>query len=121
MSVYHLVDPDDWAAAAAGGEYRPASLAAEGFVHFSFAEQVAGSANRHFAEARRLCVVEFDEDRLGAPVVVEDSYGSGTAFPHVYAPIPTSAAIAVHALWREGDRWVFTRGGASGEPASPGR
>lgn len=110
MTVYHLVDPADWATAVAAGEYRPPSLQTEGFVHFSFAAQVAGSANRFYADADRLCVVEFDEDRLGTPVVVEDSYGGGAAFPHVYAPIPTSAAVAVHEMRRELGAWVFSPG-----------
>ena len=120
MTLFHLVDPLAWAAAQAAGEYRPESLRTEGFVHFSYADQVAGTANRHYADAERLCVVEFDEARLGAPVVVEDSYGSGTAFPHVYAPIPTAAAVSVHDLHREDGRWVFTSGDAAG-PASRDR
>lgn len=120
MSVFHLVDPAAWAAARTSGEYRPESLRTEGFVHFSFADQVEATANRHYAGAGRLCVVEFDEDRLGAPVVVEDSYGRGTAFPHVYAPIPVAAAVAVHELQRADGKWIFTPGGAAA-PASRDR
>ena len=77
-------------------------------MHFSFADQVAGSANRHYADAPELVVVEVDADRLDAPLRVEDTYGSGTAFPHVYGSIPTSAAVAVHPLRRDaGGHWIF--------------
>lgn len=109
MRLFHLAQPGAWAAATQVGEYRPASLDAEGFVHFSFADQVAGSANRHYSDAAELVVVEVDGDRLDVPVRLEDTYGSGTAFPHVYGPIPTAAAVAVHPL-RRGDAgaWVFT-------------
>ncbi len=120
MTIYHLVDPDEWTAALAAGQYCPASLEREGFVHFSFADEVAGSANRHYAGAERLCAVAIDEQRVGAPVVVEDSYGTGTAFPHVYAAIPTDAAVDVCELHRESGRWVFTPGDATG-PASTDR
>lgn len=109
-ALFHLVDPDVWAAVE--GDYRPASLTAEGFVHCSFAGQVAATADRHYAGAPALVAVELDPARLAAEVVVEDSYGSGTAYPHVYGPVPVSAAVAVHPLRRDGHgRWQFSPGG----------
>ena len=91
----------------------------EGFVHLSFADQVAGSANRHCGEAGELLAVELDPVAIGAEIRVEDSYGSGAAFPHAYGPIPVAAAVAVHPLDRgEDGRWRFTRDRA-GAAASP--
>ena len=108
MRLFHLVAPDVWARAVAAGEYRPASLAGEGFVHFSFADQVSGTANLLYRDEPELVVVEVDPAGVGAELRVEDSYGSGTEFPHVYGPVPTAAAVAVHPLRRavDGD-WVF--------------
>jgi uncharacterized protein (DUF952 family) len=100
MRIFHIVDAEVWAAAAATGEYRPASLESEGFVHFSFAEQVDATAQRFYAGVEGLVLVEFDAElleRAGAPVVVEDLSGHGD-FPHVYAPIPTGAAVGVRPL-----------------------
>lgn len=105
-ALFHLVDPAVWAAVT--GDYRPESLATEGFVHCSFAGQVAATADRHYAGAPSLVAVELDPALLGAEVLVEDSYGSGTAYPHVYGPVPVAAAVAVHPLHRGPDgRWVF--------------
>ena len=121
MHLFHIVTPQGWAAAVATGEYRPASLDSEGFVHFSFAEQVTGTANLRYADQPELVVVEIDSDALDADVVVEDSYGSGTEFPHVYAPIPTAAAVTVHPLARDtAGGWVFSPGGEAAA-ASPDR
>ena len=108
MRLFHLVVPEVWSAAVSVGEYRPPSLAAEGFVHFSFAEQVTGTANLRYRDEPDLVVVEIDPDAVGAELRVEDSYGSGTEFPHVYGPVPTAAAVAVHPLARTatGD-WHF--------------
>ena len=75
-----------------------ASLASEGFIHFSFADQVAGSANRHFADAGALVAVEVAAALLDAPVVVEDSYGGGTEFPHLYGPLQLAHVLRVDAL-----------------------
>jgi uncharacterized protein (DUF952 family) len=117
--IFHLLAPGTWPAA---GEYRAASLDTEGFVHFSFADQVAGSANRHYGDVDELVAIEVDPRRLDARVAVEDSYGSGTAYPHVYGPIPANAAVATHPLRRDaGGRWVFSRPGAEPGHASTDR
>jgi uncharacterized protein (DUF952 family) len=109
--VFHIVERGAWALAESAGEYRPESLLTEGFVHFSFADQVADTANLLFADAVNLCVVEFDPERLGLPVIVEDSYGSGTGFPHVYGPIPPAAAVAVYDIDKDADgRYRFSPG-----------
>jgi uncharacterized protein (DUF952 family)/lysophospholipase L1-like esterase len=99
-SLFHIVAPTDWPTA---GTYRPPSLATEGFVHLSFADQVEAAANRHYPDAEDLIVVELDPTALEAEVRVEDSYGSGTAYPHVYGPVPVAAAVAVHPLSRAAD------------------
>jgi uncharacterized protein (DUF952 family) len=119
MQIFHIVDRATWAAAVETGEYEPAAFAHDGFVHFSFADQVAGVANARYRDEPDLIVVEVDADP--ADVVVEDSYGSGVEFPHIYRPIPTSAAVATHELRRNADGdWVFSTGGASAS-ASPDR
>jgi lysophospholipase L1-like esterase/uncharacterized protein (DUF952 family) len=104
--VYHLVAPEEWPGA---GEYRPASLAAEGFVHLSFADQVLGSANRHLPHAGELIAVQLDPVAIGAEIRIEDSYGSGAAFPHAYGPLPVSAATGRHRLRRD-DTGQWTAG-----------
>jgi uncharacterized protein (DUF952 family)/lysophospholipase L1-like esterase len=110
--VFHIVAPADWPT---GGQYRPASLAEQGFVHFSFADQVEGVANGVYREASDLLVIELDAAALGSEIRVEDSYGAGVAFPHGYGPVPVSAAVAAHPLVRAPDgAWRFTRRGAGG-------
>jgi len=120
-AIFHIVGRSEWRAAAATGEYRAESLGGEGFVHCSFAGQVAGVANSLYRDLGDLCVVELDPARLDTRVQVEDSYGNGMAFPHVYGPIPVAAAVAVHDLTRGADGdYRFTVAGAAG-PASPDR
>ena len=93
--LLHLVegsafDPDDDA------PYAPPSLATEGFVHCSTVDQVAGTARLLFAGTADLLVLVIDPRRLGsAEVVVEDLYGIGQGFPHVYGPVPREAIVEV--------------------------
>ena len=116
--LFHIVAPADWPAT---GDYCPPSVAEQGFVHLSFADQVEDVANNWYREAQDLVVVELDPTGLPAEVLVEDSYGAGVAFPHGYGPIPVAAATAVAAAGCAADGgWRFSPGGATA-PASSGR
>jgi uncharacterized protein (DUF952 family) len=115
-TLFHIVDRDVWADARESGEYRPESLEREGFVHCSFPEQVVGVANARYREVENLCVVELASAQLDE-IRVEDSYGEGRVFPHVYGPLPTKAEVAVHELHRDtGGNWTFD----PRAPISPG-
>lgn len=98
MNIFHIVDRDVWAAAVAAGEYRPPSLETEGFVHFSYAHQVSATAHAVYPDVPDLYVVEIDPERVPSEVVIEDTYGSGTEFPHIYGPIPAAAAVRTYEL-----------------------
>ncbi len=101
--LFHIVAEQDWRTAGETGSYAPASLAEQGFVHFSYRHQVARTANLIYRGQQGLIVVEFDPAELGEPVVDEDLYDAGEEFPHVYAEIPTAAAVAEHPLTRDAD------------------
>src|SRR5947207_932288 len=104
--IYHLVLPSLWEARP-GEPYRAASLDAEGFIHCSYAHQVAGSANRFYASAGELLVLGIDPARLSSPLKAEAA-GSGELFPHVYGPIDRDAVTSVRPLARDASgKWVF--------------
>jgi uncharacterized protein (DUF952 family) len=100
--LFHVALAEDWAAAGATGEYttstRGRSLAEEGFIHCSFAEQVDATAARFYADVDDAVVLRIDPGRLSSRVIVEDLDGTGEPFPHVYGPIPVSAVIEVRLL-----------------------
>ena len=75
--------------------YTPPSLEAEGFVHCSTPQQVAGTARLLFAGNDDLLLLVIDPRRLAAPVRHEDLYGIGQDFPHVYGPVPREAIVEV--------------------------
>lgn len=105
-ALYHLVREPIWTAAQQAGRYAPESLDTEGFVHCSFAGQVERTANALYKPVPDLIVVRLDPARLGAEIQVEDSYGSGESFPHVYGPVPTDAARAVRPVSHDPDGTV---------------
>ena len=80
--VFHLVFPSAWQASP-HEPYRAASLETEGFIHCSYAEQVAASANRFYAAADELLVLWHRPGEVGQPA--EGGAGRlGRAVPHVY-------------------------------------
>jgi len=97
--IFHISLPSDWEAARADGRYfistRGRTLADEGFIHCSFAEQVATVMSNFYADLSEVVVLRIDPHRLCAPIVVEDLAGAGEAFPHVYGPIGLDAVIDV--------------------------
>lgn len=86
--IYHLLARDTRIA----GDYTPASLAAEGFVHGSFLDAVADSARLYFAPAQELDVLQIDPRRLpSVPVLATTPRG---VMPHLYGAIPADAIRA---------------------------
>ncbi len=66
----------------------------DGFIHFSTAGQVAGTAARHFAGEHDLLLVSVDADRLGDALKWEPSRG-GALFPHLYGDLDPGAVVDV--------------------------
>jgi uncharacterized protein (DUF952 family) len=106
--IYHLVTPRAWKENA-DQPYRAESLANEGFIHCSFAEQVERSANRFYADAAELVLLHIDADRLSSPLR-EEASGTGEIFPHIHGPLNRDAVAEVEVLPRGPDgRWQFKR------------
>ncbi|MGA8077000.1 MAG: DUF952 domain-containing protein [Xanthobacteraceae bacterium] len=58
----------------------------DGFIHFSTAAQLAGTAAKHFAGQADLMLIAVNGDTLGTALKWEASRG-GELFPHLYGPL----------------------------------
>jgi uncharacterized protein (DUF952 family) len=101
-TLLHIAHRADWEAVAETGEYRPASLEAEGFIHLSTAAQIVETANRFFRGQPDLLLLRIAPERLSAPLRWEDLYGHGS-FPHLYGPLDCDAVTTVLPLKPEAD------------------
>ncbi len=96
--IYKICTGAQWDEAVAAGRFDGAPIdIADGYIHFSTAGQVAETARRHFAGQQDLLLVAVDTDALGPALKWEPSRG-GDLFPHLYAPLPVSAALSVEPL-----------------------
>ena len=89
--IYHWCARQDWDGA--HDPYTTPSLEAEGFIHFSFLDQVERTASQWNAGQPDLVLLAVNPE--GLPLVVEDSYEVGEEYPHIYGPLPFHAVAAV--------------------------
>lgn len=103
MFVYKICTAALWADAERERVFRGAPVdVADGYIHFSTAEQVAETLTKHFAGQTDLLLVEVDTARLGDALKWEPSRG-GVLFPHLYGDLELSAVTRVMALPRGPD------------------
>ena len=96
--IYKITPQAPWREAEANGRFTGAPIdIADGFIHFSTAEQVQETAAKHFSGQADLLLVAIDGASLGDALKYEVSRG-GALFPHLYGPLPAEAVLAAHDL-----------------------
>jgi uncharacterized protein (DUF952 family) len=97
--IYHITSASEWRSALAAGTYRIStrgrSLEDVGFIHCSYAHQVAGVANAFYQGERDLVLLVIDPDRLATPLQLESPAPGLEAYPHIYGPLNLDAVIHV--------------------------
>ena len=91
--VYHITSRAEWELALGNGSYRAPSLATEGFIHASTAEQVIGTAGRFFRGREGLVLLRIDLDRVTSPIDWAAAPHSDHPFPHIHGELNLDAVI----------------------------
>ena len=65
---------------------------ADGYIHLSTADQLAGTVEKHFAGQQGLQLVAVDLEALGETVKWEESR-DGALFPHIYGPLTLDVVL----------------------------
>jgi uncharacterized protein (DUF952 family) len=96
--IYKISPGKDWQQAEARGRFSGAPVdLADGFIHFSAADQVRETAAKHFAGQEGLVLVAIEAEALGEELKWEPSRG-GALFPHLYGELDMSAVRWVREL-----------------------
>ena len=88
--IYHIISRTDWHKARKLGIYQPESIQKEGFIHCSYAAQVAGTAGRYYSRVKDLIVLKIQVSKLQTEVRVEQG-PNGDRFPHIYGNLNLDA------------------------------
>lgn len=96
--IYKICPAPLWREAERAGAFRGALVdLADGFIHFSTADQAPETAAKHFGGQPDLLLVAVDADQLGDALRWEPSRG-GALFPHLYGTMPLQAVAWVEPL-----------------------
>jgi len=106
--LFHLVSPAAWSRAEPTAPWCPPSLASEGFVHLSFAHQLAGTLAAHFAAGGELLLLEVDPAAVAPDLRLETSRG-GEPFPHLFRGLERVEVLGWWPLGCEGGCWELPR------------
>ena len=90
-TIYKISPEAAWREAERLGVFTGAPIdVADGFIHFSTAEQAVETAAKHFAGQGGLVLAAIDAEALGPALKYEVSRG-GALFPHLYGSLPMTA------------------------------
>lgn len=93
--IYKIVTHDQWHEALISGVFKGAPIdLADGYIHFSTAEQAPETAAKHFHGQKNLKLVKVSTTPLGSALKWEVSRG-GALFPHLYGDLKIVYALSV--------------------------
>lgn len=96
--IYKICPEALWRAAEKAGRFDGAPIdLADGYIHFSTADQARETAAKHFAGQNDLLLVAVDAGSPGNALKWEVSRG-GALFPHLYAPLDLATVLWVKPL-----------------------
>jgi uncharacterized protein (DUF952 family) len=91
--IYKIANQLEWSDAKANGQFEGSKDdLRDGFIHFSTADQVQDTLDKHFKDQRDLLLIAVETAKLGDALKWEPSRG-GALFPHLYAPLPTTVIM----------------------------
>lgn len=96
--LFKILPKSMWQEALKDGRFAGAPVdLADGFIHFSTAEQVRETAAKHFAGQTDLVLAAFEAETFADALKWEPSRG-GALFPHLYDQLDPSTAVFVRDL-----------------------
>lgn len=91
--AYKIFEAAQWTQFQSDGVFNGAPVdIADGYIHLSPSDQVAGTIDKHFAGHIGLVIAKIDLTVLGDSVKWEVSRG-GALFPHIYGALPMTAVL----------------------------
>jgi uncharacterized protein (DUF952 family) len=83
--ILHITSKRRWETALVSGTYTDTSFESEGFIHCS-------TRDRGQPDLLLLCI---SSSEVEAPIVYEDCYEKGIAYPHIYGTLNVNAVMHV--------------------------
>ena len=93
-AIFKIFRVNEWQAFAGTGTFAGSpDDQRDGFIHFSYADQVPGTLERHFANDEMIVLAAWDEAAFASSLKAERSRG-GALFPHIYGAVTKQGLLA---------------------------
>jgi len=101
--IYKILSRAEWIAAQAAGRFDGSAVdLADGYIHFSAADQAQETAAKWFRGQADLVLLGVEVETLGEALKWEASRG-GALFPHLYRPLLTREVVSHRELELDAD------------------
>ena len=102
--VYHIISENEWDGVSKKESYTPESLSSEGFIHFSFSDQVNEVIKRYYMQVEDLLLLKVDTSKIQSNLKIEP-VGDIGGYPHLYSGLKLENVVGVYRIQQnnEGD------------------
>lgn len=101
--IYKILRPHERDAALENKSFLGAPIdVADGYIHFSTRAQLQETADKHFANERRIYILAFHAKTWAPDVLKWEPSRGGALFPHLYAPLDISLTAQEWFLEKDG-------------------
>ena len=102
MKIYKVFRQSEWEQLQADGQTdgAPADVA-DGYIHFSTAQQLSGTLEKHFAGETDLVLAQCDTETMHLNLRWETAR-DGSEFPHLYRPLLIGEVVEIADLETDG-------------------
>jgi uncharacterized protein (DUF952 family) len=91
--IYKIIGAAEWHEFRASGEFRGSTVdLKDGFIHFSYADQLEETARRHFSGQTGLVLLAIAPARL-LPALRNEVSRGGELFPHLYGTLSIADVV----------------------------
>ena len=104
--IYHVISQIDWQEVSESEFYAPESLIHEGFIHFSFEEQIPGVIERYYKDQTGMLVMKVEINKLKSKLELEKVPDTGL-YPHLYGKLNLDAVIGTYSILEDENNKVF--------------
>jgi uncharacterized protein (DUF952 family) len=104
--IYHVISQVDWNEISESDFYTPDSLTSEGFIHFSFKDQIPGVIERYYKDQTGLLVIKVEVNKLKSNLLLEKVSDTGL-FPHLYGKLNLDSVIGVFQILKDENNMTF--------------